>query len=414
MLESCNRQLTLPSPAQKEKLLAVLNHLNMHNEYYRGVFKENSINLKGSIDEILEKLPVTTKKDIRKNYSSYISDTREDTFGELTSGSTGTPVNCQKTRTERMLAMLNIWKQRRMWDPEVDITNYLSLHDVNTYKKVGNLLNFEKEHMKKCFRRLLALSPRWLSGPASTFEKYAKLIQNEEVPYNKGTIKFIELAGEYADKNSRQYIEEIFGCKTINHYGTIETWCIAYECPKGHLHVQKDLMYVETVNHSILPGKKDIGEITVTSLYNKLMPVIRYNIQDLGKVEFVDCECGQASQVITLYGGRTGDMIVGKKEVLGEIFFKRGIYKLINRGMDCIDSFRVEQVELNTFIMYIVRLPNYTDEVTQFLLDYIHTGIGSEAEVEFKFVEDIPPLPSGKIKIFYSFVKAGEGDAIKR
>lgn len=410
MLETCDRRLMMPNPAQKKKLAGILNHLNTHNEYYREVFLKNNINLDDSIDENFLKLPITTKKDIRKNYSIYFSDTKEEKFGELTSGSTGIPVNCQKTRAERMIAMLNIWKQRRIWDSEVDITNYLSLHDVNTYKKVGNLLNFEKDHMKKCFGRILALSPRWLSGPVSTFEKYAKLIQNGEMSYNKGTIKFLELAGEFADKNRRQYIEEIFGCKTINHYGTIETWCIAYECRMGHLHVQKDLMYAETTNHSILPGEKDIGEITVTSLYNKLMPILRYDIQDLGKVENLDCECGQSSQVITLYGGRTGDMIAGTKEVLGEIFFKRGVYKLINRGMDCIDSFRVEQVELNKFIMYIVKLPNYTDEAERILLDYIHIGIGSEVEVEFKFVEDIPPLPSGKIKIFYSFVKAGEGE----
>lgn len=404
MLEACDNQWNMLSSVQKEKLLDILNHLEKYNEYYKSIFVNNNIDLHSSIPEILEKLPITTKKDVRNHYSQYISVTTEEKIGELTSGSTGVPVNCLKTPTERMIAMFNIWKQRRMWDPKVDVTNYLSLHDINTYKKVGNLLNFDKEHIKKCFKRIMALSPRWLSGPISTLERYAKLIQSGEMPYTKGTIKFIELAGEFSDKNRREYVEEIFGCKTINHYGTIESWCIAYECPKGNLHVQKDLIYAETTNESILSTNANVGEITITSLYNKLMPLVRYNIQDLGKVEYVECECGQASQVITLYGGRTGDMISGKKEMSGEIFFKRGVYKLINRGLDCIDSFRVEQLELHKFVMYIVKMENYTEEITQTLLDYIHTGIGKEVDVEFRFVDDIPPLPSGKIKTFYSFV----------
>ncbi len=388
---------------QKEKeIKKVLKFLSKNNTYFSKIFSEHTIDLEEPIETLFSKLPIVTKQDIRENYEDYISNINLEKIGEYTSGSTGTPVNCVKTRAERTLAGINVWQQRHKWDKEVDLNNYIYLYDSSTYKKVGNPLNFEKGNMIRCFNRLMEYSPRWISGPISSFERYAKLIENKEIKYKPGVIKFIELAGEYSSKEQREYVEKVFQCKTINHYGTIESWCIAYECPHGHLHVQNNLFYAEVVNKRNLVDQTPIGEITITSLYNKLMPLVRYNIQDLGTIEEVDCECGQKSQVICLAGGRTGDVIAGTNDILGELFFKRGIYKVIQKLGDCINGFRVEQIKLNQFLVYIEKGTGYVEEAENIMSKHIIAGLGKDTQVQYKYVDSIPPLPSGKVKIFYS------------
>lgn len=391
---------------KEDELRKLLLFLAKNNSYFAMIFEENEIDFKTSIESIFKKLPIITKQDVRENYYQYISHIETEKFSEFTSGSTGTPVNCVKTRSERTIAGINVWQQRHKWDKEVNLNNYIYLYDPATYKKVGNLLNFEKNNMIKCFNRLIKLVPRWLSGPISSFERYARLIENKDISYKIGSIKFIELAGEFASKSQREYVEKIFGCRTINHYGIIESWCIAYECPEGHLHVQNKLIYAETTNMNrrtdALSEDGNVGEITITSLYNRLMPLVRYNIQDLGTIEEIDCKCGQKSQVINLIGGRTGDIIIGTDDVLGELFFKRGIYKVINMMGDCVNGFRVEQTALKRFAVFIEKGEGYTDEATAIMSQHILRGLGNDTKIDFKFVESIPPLSSGKVKIFYS------------
>jgi len=388
---------------QKEKeIRKILKFLNKNNQYYHNIFQEKEINLDDDVENYFYKLPVITKQDIRDHYSEYISKLDLSRFSEFTSGSTGKPVNCLKTSAERTTAGINVWSRRRKWDTEVNVDNYIYLYDKSTYKKVGNMLNFEKNNMIKCFNRLMKLKPRWLSGPISSFERYAKLIQNGEVEYEIGSIKFLELAGEYASKEQRKYVEEVFGSKTINHYGTIESWCIAYECPSGKLHVQNNLFYVETQKPQQIMDDPDVGEITITSFYNKLMPLVRYNIQDFGKVTVEECGCCETSQVISLMGGRTADIIRGTDDIIGELFFKRGIYKLINHYGDCINGFRVEQKKLNEFLVLIQKGKGFKEEMSEIMTKHIKTGLGKDVVVNYEYVDVIAPLKSGKMKTFCS------------
>lgn len=389
--------------AHEKQLKKLFYFLKANNKFYENIFEENQIDLEAPIENIFYKLPITTKKDIRNNYEAYISFMPVPTTTELTSGSTGIPVKCIKTAAERTKAGLNVWQQRTKWDKEVSLENYIYLYDVSTYKRIGNILNFQIDNMKVCFKKLMDLKPRWLSGPISSFERYAKCIERGEIAYTPGIIRYLELAGEYATLEQRAYVERIFEAKTINHYGTIESWCIAYECPMGHLHVQNNLFYAEQLSTENKVAAH-VGEIAITSLFHKAMPLIRYNLQDLGEVSEMACECGQTSQVIQLAGGRTGDIIKGTTDILGELFFKRGIYKVIQQFGDCILGYHVEQVALDKFVIYIEKGKGYTMQAEQVIRNHIIRGLGKDVSVLFNYVDVIQPLHSGKLKIFTSYV----------
>ncbi len=388
---------------QRENLTELLRYLNENNDFYRELMGKLNISLNGDVENSLRKFPILQKKDIRDNYNTYFSHTNEIKIEEFTSGSSGVPLKCQKTRYERLIATANIWKQRYKHDPKVTLDNYISFHDLKTYKQIGNFFLYDPQNMKKCFEKMCSLEPRWISGPISAIEKYARLVEEGYLSYKNKTITVFENMGEFADPEQREYIEKILGCKTINHYGCIESWCIAYECPHGSMHVQDSLMYVEQLPSNAYT-EENAGEIVITSLYNKLMPLIRYNTHDLGMVDYYTCKCGRTSQVIKLLGGRTSDLIQNSKNIPGELFFKRGVYKFIRKGFDCIEGFKVMQTTPKDFIFYIAMQGDYKENVTNFFTEYIRNGLGADTRIQFQFVDSLPPLPSGKTKIFYSLI----------
>lgn len=385
---------------QKKIFYNLLIDLNKTNEYINSILKTNKNSLKlSNIDNHYNEFPYITKKEIKDNYYKYISDiNNEEQVVEMTSGSTGSPLRCLKTKKERLIASFNLWKCRKEWDENVNINNFIPLVGYKTYHEIGDFCNFEYNNMINCFNILMDKNPRWISGPISTVEKYADLIISGKVNYNN-EIKFIELAGEHSESYQREKIEKAFNAVSINQYGTRECWCIAYECPNNQLHVL-DNIFLETIDTEVLG---DNGEIVVTSLFNKLMPIIKYNLHDLGSLSISDCECGKKGQVLQLAGGRTSDIIEGSKEMLGDIFFKRIVCDLIlETGNDFVNIFRVEQTKINYFKIYLVKSKTFEGSVIRKLKSNIIEGLQREVEIEIIFEDDILFSTNGKLKVFQS------------
>ncbi|WP_391204464.1 hypothetical protein [Psychrobacillus sp. L4] len=376
--------------------------MDTNNNYFRNIFNKENIDLNGDIMSIFNSMPIITKREIKDNFDIYISKTNEKIIQQLTSGTNGEPLKCLKSNSERSIAAISQWKERRRWDPYVTMENFFSLTGNGSKNYIGDFTNFDNSNMRHCFDKLMSFSPRWLWTSVSVIEKYAQAIERGEIDYNNKSIKYIELAGEYVEQSQRRYIENIFGCKTINHYGTRECWCIAYECPQGELHVLNNLLYVESINNTNLNADlpQGFGEITITSLYNKVMPLIRYNLEDLGKISSLDCACGKKTQIIQALSGRKADIIKGTKGVVGDIFFKRIVHSLIWKNMDYIDSFKVDQLENNYFVFYIVKKNKFSDLVLQIIQKEVSESLGKNCKIDFRFVDNILLSASGKSKIF--------------
>ncbi|MGR6545031.1 hypothetical protein [Paenibacillus tundrae] len=382
---------------QLGKIKVLLNELYLENDFYRNLFIEKDID-PGNVDcEHFLQLPVITKDVIRKNEGDYYSRSDEAYYVEYTTGSTGVPLRCLKTKREKLISTLAIWQERRRWDPEVNIENYVSLfgRDDTSF----NPFDFSEQNMIYSFNELLSLNPRWLSAPITALLRYAKLINECIIKYDKKQIKFIELIGEYAEQSEREIVEHAFGCKTILHYGLRETWFACYECPEGNLHVREDLFFLEQDN-SNKQIQEGMNEILITSFFNKKMPIIRYSTGDLGKVERMHCKCGQHTQVLKLAGGRKAGIIKGPNEMLGDMFFKRIIRSLIEDGDDSIETFRVEQNSIDQFTFFIVPNDQFNDSVKSKLVKRVNEKIKRKVTVNIITVKTIPVLTSGKFQVF--------------
>lgn len=128
--------------------------------------------------------------------------------------------------------------------------------------------------------------------------------------------------GELLDPGTRWFIENAFGAKVVDFYATEETGIIAWECPHGGgYHVDQDFNFVEVVKPDGTPAEPgEVGEVVLTNLYQRAMPIIRYRVGDLAALSTEPCACGRSLPVLRELRGRKLDFLVTPKGELHDPF----------------------------------------------------------------------------------------------
>ena len=118
--------------------------------------------------------------------------------------------------------------------------------------------------------------------------------------------RLVFTSGELLDPTTRQQIELLFACRLFDVYGSTETKEVAWECPAGDgYHLNADWLLVETE-----PSGDAHRRILVTSLYNRAMPLIRYEVGDTGELLDGLCACGRGLPLMRPTWGRSVDYFV--------------------------------------------------------------------------------------------------------
>ncbi len=136
--------------------------------------------------------------------------------------------------------------------------------------------------------------------------------------------------------NERVVIEQAFGCKVGNRYGCEEVGLIASECEqhKG-LHINAEHTFVELLRpdgRPAAPGEE--GDIVVTDLVNRGMPLIRYRIEDVGVASGRVCSCGRHMPLMEKVVGRVADFLIRRDGSLVQ-----GV-SLVEKTLTAVDGVR--------------------------------------------------------------------------
>ena len=113
----------------------------------------------------------------------------------------------------------------------------------------------------------------------------------------------------------RQYIETASGIKAYDIYGLSEIIGpgVAAECQcQAGLHVFEDHFLVEIVDPKTLEPVPDgeEGELVLTTLSKRAMPVLRYRTRDITALETRPCACGRSIRRIRRISRRSDDMFI--------------------------------------------------------------------------------------------------------
>ena len=134
--------------------------------------------------------------------------------------------------------------------------------------------------MSKTVKILNDLQPEHLFG-------YANGIQELAVAAIDGQLRIrpshVTTSGEPLTDQALAAIKEAWGLEPTNAYGTTESLCLGIQTPgQENITLMEDETIIEildTDDRQAEPGES--GRMVITSLYNRAIPVIRYDLRDL-------------------------------------------------------------------------------------------------------------------------------------
>ncbi|MGD2248403.1 MAG: hypothetical protein PVF58_08340 [Candidatus Methanofastidiosia archaeon] len=218
-------------------------------------------------------------------------------------------------------------------------------------------------------------------------------------------LKFILLNSEILPDKLRVKAVKTFGADVFEEYSSYEVYYMAHECPLHNYHIVMDnviLNFLDDNNEEVSPGER--GRIVVTSLVNKAMPFIRYDLGDIGVPSDDICECGWNFKLMELLEGRKDDFLVMPN---GYLMSPRKVVPVVEITPG-IKEFQIVQKTRDTITIYMVKDDSYTQKAEHTLKERLHTLIRASGCQEFVTIEteymDKIPRKKGKLRIIVSKV----------
>ncbi len=312
---------------QSARLVKTVDRVYHNVEFYRK--KMQSLGLEpGDIKGIqdLEKLPFTTKNDLRDTYpfGLFAAPQSEIVRVHASSGTTGKATVVGYTRKD-----LEIWSEcvaRALTMAGVTrndviqvaygyglFTGGLGAH--GGAEKLGAMVvpmstgNTKKltTMMKDFGVTAIACTPSYLLHIAETLEEAGDI--------DKIKLKAAVCGAEPWTENMRKQIEEKLHINAHDIYGLSEVMGpgVACDCQyhKG-LHVYEDHFLPEIIHPETLKGVPagETGELVFTTITKEGLPLLRYRTRDLTSIDYSKCECGRTIARISRFKGRSDDMLI--------------------------------------------------------------------------------------------------------
>lgn len=154
--------------------------------------------------------------------------------------------------------------------------------------------------------RLNEFQPEFITGYTSSLEALAR-------EKEAGRLRLTRLHGltntsEPLPPDSRAGIESAFGVRVSDSYLMAECLALTTGCPvSGGAHVNTDLAILEVVDDHgrPVPDGEAGAKVYVTNLYNRVQPLLRYEVGDVVTMSRTPCPCGSAFPLVQGVGGRT-------------------------------------------------------------------------------------------------------------
>jgi len=134
----------------------------------------------------------------------------------------------------------------------------------------------------------------------------------------------------------RQALERALGCRALDVYGLSEIIGpgVSGECEaREGLHIADDHFLPEIVDPAsgapLPPGRE--GELVLTTLTKRAMPMIRYRTGDVTTLEVSPCRCGRTSARMARIKGRSDDMLIVKGVNLYPSELERALLDIAHR-----------------------------------------------------------------------------------
>ncbi|MBE6289260.1 MAG: phenylacetate--CoA ligase [Bacteroidaceae bacterium] len=407
---------------QLERLQKTVRHC-MNSPFYQKKFQELGIKPEDikTLDDV-QKLPFTSKEDLRENYPFGLAcvPLKDCVRLHSSSGTTGNPTVVLHTQKD-----LDEWANavaRCLWmvgsRPE-DVFQNSAGYGMFTAglgfqygaEKVGMLtVPAAAGNTIRQIKFIKDFGTSVLHAIPSYASRIYEVMKEEGVDPRKDTnLRVLCIGAEPHSEEQRQRIEQNLGVKAYNSYGISEMMGpgVAFECQEQNgLHIWEDYFIVEIIDPVTLKPVPDgeLGELVLTTINREAMPLLRYRTRDLTRILPGECACGRHHKRLARLQGRSDDMIILK----GVNIFPIQIEKILLGFKELSTDYLItlETVDSNDIMTIEV-------EINQMFTDDYNRLKSLEREITRQLKDEILITPRVKLVPKGSLVVSDEKKAVR-
>jgi len=387
-------------------------HFN-NNSVYRDFINSHSFRKPILWNEI----PVLSKSWLQRPLKEIVTSGMhpKDLYFSNTSGSSGQPFYfikdkfCHAMTWAVVFDRYNLHKirygnslQARFYGIPLDFTQNISerLKDLISARRRFVVFDLSNPALEVFIQKFSTTKFEYINGYTSSLFVFAKylvmkgLILKDICP----SLKVAIATSEVLSDTDRSLLSKGFGVPVINEYGASELDIIAFEDQDHDWIINDENLWVEIVDEQgrILPDGEE-GRIVITSLHNKAMPFIRYEIGDIGSI---DINRKGNHHILKTLQGRTNDIILlpsGKKSPGFTFYYVSK--KILEEGIP-IKEFIIKQKSLNHFHFVYVADGELSDVTIGKIMKTMDDYLEPDLSVTFERQPKIERTEAGKLMHF--------------
>jgi phenylacetate-CoA ligase len=377
---------------QQERLTAILAAAREQVPYYR------SLDVPDVVD--LERLPLLTRERLRENRAALVSETAASRrpVRERSSGTTGQQLEFLLPRllahslNYALLYRFYGWAGVRPGDRRVTLGGRLLsprppywVHNRAENQLLLAVAHLNEDTVDAYVDRMRSFAPVFVAAhPSAVAFIAARLRERHETL----AVRAVFTTGETLDPAQREDIERTFRCKVFESYGMTESVVAAFECEEHRgFHDAVELGVMELQPHS-----RDLRAVVGTSLWNDVMPFIRYATGDLVEpAESPRCPCGRGLPLrFRRVIGRQDDVLSTPD---GRTVIPVAVRTLVKPHLDPFETYQVQQLDGRSYRLLLAgpggRQPVLSAARERSLRAALGEVLGSDARLAIDPVEAI-------------------------
>ncbi|MGO1750919.1 MAG: phenylacetate--CoA ligase family protein [Psychroflexus sp.] len=392
----------------------IFNHHLKNNSFYKNLIGNRPI-------EDWQSIPILTKDMLQVPLKERIAD--QFKFSQLyiskTSGSSGFPFIYGKDKYSHAMTWAHILSLYK----SVGI-DYSKSYQARFYAIPKEFIAYRKELLKDFFSKRKRFIIFNLSD--NKLDEFITLFKKNKFDYVYGYTSSIVLFAKHLNKKGlflkdicptlklclttsemlydfdRKLLEEQFKIPVFNEYGSSELGLIAFENDLGQFIVNDKTLYVEIVDEfDNIVEDGTVGRIIVTSLFNKAHPFVRYEVGDLGAIEYDE---NGGCRVLKTLIGRSNEFAILPSNKRVPAFTFCYVAKSIAEESTNVKELKVVQETKSKFTIEYSSLKPLEQIQKNKISAAIETYLEPGLTIQFKRFEQLERSKSGKLKQFISKV----------
>lgn len=388
---------------QNQKIDELIKHTIETVPYYRNKYGPYKEGIK------LKDFEPLAKDIVQKEPAAFISNLypKDKLRYAKTSGSTGKPLVFYYDDNERAwnravtARSLSWWgacygeRILRVWGMPDSLVAKIKMHGIYLINNIltKNVFKLSKDDTLSFLSIVKLWKPSYIYGYTNGIYEMAGAILKYLPEFSVPSIKLAITTSEMLRFHQRQAIAKAFKCNVAQEYGVGEVGIIGFECKKGNIHVNDDMVYIE---------KSDNDSALVTSLVNYAMPLIRYNTGDMVELSNEKCSCGLPFSSIKTLKGRNSEIIKYEDKTIHSEVFDYIAREFITEDNKEITNFQVVRTKENHLQFVVVPGERFDEEkLIKTITQFVKAQFGDTMVVTVEAVDKLSRTPVGKIR-FYS------------